>query len=180
MNDGRARSISQSVPKSLRNGVHHANAVVWGPVYNVSSSVSASGLRSRPRLPRRVRRARRRRASSSAARGVNRPRAEAARARVTRANFRVVELRPRLVSRADADDVIFSPPRLRILRTPPIVATTPRGARRRGSRHKYRVNCTENFPFFVVSTSPTSTRPFPRSEITSPVATTVFGLHLRG
>ena len=36
---------------------------------------------------------------------------------------------------------------------------------------------TLKLPFFVVVTSPTSTRPFPRNEITSPLSTAVFGLH---
>ena len=35
---------------------------------------------------------------------------------------------------------------------------------------------TLKLPFFVVVTSPTSTRPFPRNEITSPLSTAVFGL----
>eukprot|EP00982_Pelagococcus_subviridis_P005661 29767-Pelagococcus_subviridis.AAC.1 len=34
--------------KSLRNGVHHANAVVWGPVYRTRLSVASA-----PRHPRR-------------------------------------------------------------------------------------------------------------------------------
>ena len=31
---------------SLRNGVHHANAVVWGPVYGTNPSVTAAAAES--------------------------------------------------------------------------------------------------------------------------------------